>query len=229
MVNLKSILEIEPEIRSMGIFVAITLCTNVRVIGNDLTLLTYLRRISKNISESYDLERLKEHPLIRAYRSTMWKLGIDPTKVRPSSEALIRRLLRKGSIPSINNVVDACNIASIETLVPISVFDFSKIHLPLHMRYSLSGEEFIDISGKLRILKSKEVVLVDNKNNILHLYPHRDSKISAVGKDTTKVLAIGYGAADVPRIVVSKALRRFIELLSLSLRDVKCKEPVIVG
>ena len=229
MVNLRSILSIDEEIKSLGIYVAITYCSGVRVISNDLTIAMQLRRVSKEVMDSYDLDRLREHPIIRAYRVTMWRLGIDPTKIRPSSEALIRRLLRRGFIPSINNVVDACNIASIETLIPISVFDFSKITPPLLIRYSFEGEEFTDISGKIKVLKSREVVLVDGKNTVLHLYPHRDSKYSAVTKNTNKLLVIGYGAMDVPKVLVSKALRRFIELLSMSIRDVKCKDPILIA
>jgi phosphoenolpyruvate synthase (EC 2.7.9.2) len=46
------------------------------------------------IRASASLEGLKEDPVVRAYRDFYWRLGIDPTKVRPSSEALARRAFR---------------------------------------------------------------------------------------------------------------------------------------
>jgi DNA/RNA-binding domain of Phe-tRNA-synthetase-like protein len=56
---------------------------------------------------SLTLPSLKDHPIIRAYRDFYWRLGIDPTKQRPSSEGLARRLLAQGRLPRINSVVDA--------------------------------------------------------------------------------------------------------------------------
>jgi DNA/RNA-binding domain of Phe-tRNA-synthetase-like protein len=65
------------------------------------------------LRQRFRLETLKDEPVIKAYRQFYWSLGIDPTKLRPSSEALVRRCLQGTVIPRINNVVDANNLASI--------------------------------------------------------------------------------------------------------------------
>jgi DNA/RNA-binding domain of Phe-tRNA-synthetase-like protein len=77
--------------------------------------------------KQWDLDRLKENPTFRAYRDFFWKLGIDPTKIRPASEALIRRILRGNSLPKINTFVDAYNLASISTAIPFGAFDLDKM------------------------------------------------------------------------------------------------------
>ena len=38
------------------------------------------------VKDKYKLETLKDEPIIKAYRKFFWRIGIDPTKVRPSSE-----------------------------------------------------------------------------------------------------------------------------------------------
>ena len=55
----------------------------------------------------YTIETLKDHPIVRAYRDFYWKLDIDPTKTRPSGEALLRRVLHGDELPRISTVVDA--------------------------------------------------------------------------------------------------------------------------
>ncbi len=61
------------------------------------------------------LEGLKDEPIFRTYRDFFWTMGVDPTKVRPAAEALIRRILVGRSMPRINTVVDAYNLASMTT------------------------------------------------------------------------------------------------------------------
>lgn len=71
----------------------------------------YRRRFAgKTPSDIPDLQPARE-----LYRRT----GEDPTKLRPSSEALLRRVLRGDSLYRINSLVDTCNLCSLEFLLPI--------------------------------------------------------------------------------------------------------------
>lgn len=83
--------------------------------------------VVKEIKSKYALETLKDVPAFRAYRDFFWRVGIDPTKIRPAAEALIRRMLADKPIPSINTLVDAYNLASIRTGVALAAFDQSKL------------------------------------------------------------------------------------------------------
>lgn len=85
-------------------------------------------------------EGLKDHPVVRAFRDFYWRIGIDPTKTRPASEALARRLLGGQGIPKINSLVDAGNLASVETMIPIGVYDFDKVMGGLTLRFAREGE-----------------------------------------------------------------------------------------
>ena len=51
------------------------------------------------------------------------QFGVDPTKYRCAAEALLRRLTKKGDIPSINTLVDLCNLISIRFALPVAAFD----------------------------------------------------------------------------------------------------------
>ncbi|MEM4310960.1 MAG: phenylalanine--tRNA ligase beta subunit-related protein [Nitrososphaerales archaeon] len=160
----------------------------------------------------FNLENIKDHPTIRALRDFYWKIGLDPTKIRPSSEALLRRFLRDNTIPRINNVVDAGNIASLETLIPIGLYDLVKTKGEINLRFSKEGEEFLDISGKSKILKDGLIVLADEEG-VIHLFPHRDSMRTRITKDTKRILIVACGVRGIDNSLVDKAAYRVIELL----------------
>ncbi|MEO9365640.1 MULTISPECIES: B3/4 domain-containing protein [Candidatus Nitrosocaldus] len=159
---------------------------------------------------------LKNHPVVRALRDFYWRLGIDPTKVRPSSEALARRFLM-GKMPRINNVVDAGNIASIETLVPIGIYDLAMVKGRLVLRRAISNEEFIDITGKASRLTGKEIVLADEQG-VIHVFPHRDALRTSVKDYTSRILVVGCYIMDgMDASLARVAVDRTIELIKASL------------
>jgi DNA/RNA-binding domain of Phe-tRNA-synthetase-like protein len=160
----------------------------------------------------YDLESLKDNPIVRAYRDFYWRIGIDPTKTRPASEALLRRFLKNQNLPKINNVVDAGNISSVKTLVPIGLYDMNGIVGKLNLRSAKNGERFTDITGNTETLQENEIVLAD-EFGILHLFPHRDSQRTMVNANTKKILIVGCGVPGVPRSIVDAAAEGVVSIL----------------
>ncbi|MEJ2271397.1 MAG: hypothetical protein P8X91_02685 [Candidatus Bathyarchaeota archaeon] len=60
--------------------------------------------IVKKVRDENEIKSLKDQPTVKTYREFFWKIGIDPTKIRPASEALIRRILAGKTIPKINTL-----------------------------------------------------------------------------------------------------------------------------
>jgi DNA/RNA-binding domain of Phe-tRNA-synthetase-like protein len=71
--------------------------------------------------------------------------GMDPTRLRPSSEALLRRVLRGQDLTLVNNAVDACNLASLSFLLPIGLYDLDRVKGDVTLRIGRSGEEHAGI------------------------------------------------------------------------------------
>jgi len=111
------LIRLSDEAKARGLFLYFTfLGLQKEVVGDPL--IEAIAKALSVISASASLEGLKEDPVVRAYRDFYWRLGIDPTKVRPSSEALARRALR-GEFPRVSPLVDAGNVASI----PMPLFE----------------------------------------------------------------------------------------------------------
>lgn len=157
----------------------------------------YKEEIYTETRSRWELEKLRDDPDFRAYRDFFWKLGTDPTKNRPAAEALIRRVLNGRPIPKINTWVDAYNLVSIQTAIPIASFDADLLGGGLLMREAEKGEEFLGIAMKKPVvLKGGEAVIQDDEG-LVAIYPYRDADHSKVTGSTSNVLLLLCGAPNI--------------------------------
>jgi len=157
---------------------------------------------------------LKDDLTVRAYRDFYWKLGIDPTKTRPSGEALLSRVLNGNELPNISTVVDAYNLASMQTIVPISGFDRDQLNPPFHVRFA-KNEAFTGIGmDKPMLLTEKMLVLTDEKQ-VLCVYPYRDSDCTKITLQTQNAVITGYGAPGIGQPQLKEAVERTLEYIKL--------------
>ena len=171
---------------------------NVIVEKSNSELEEFKRESLQEIQDAYDLENLKDRPILRAYRDFFWKLGVDPTKTRPAAEALIRRLLRGKPLPRINTLVDAYNLASIKTEIAIAAFDSDKIRGELTMRYAEMGEEFLGIGMKTPLRLNGREIVISDEEKLLAVYPYRDAEDTKVTEATRNVLLLFCGVPGIP-------------------------------
>lgn len=165
----------------------------------------------EELGKNYTLEALKDNQLIRCYRDFYWRIGIDPTKQRPSAEALVRRVLAGRDIPSINNLVDSYNLASILTLVPMGAYDAAKLKGELRIRY-LNEEGFTGIGG-VSYKTNNEIVIADEEK-LLCIYPYRDSELTKVTEATGSVIIVLCGVKGVSQGYLEDSARVTLELVT---------------
>ncbi len=158
------------------------------------------------IRAAHTIENVKDDPSYRAYRDFFWRVGIDPTKTRPASEALVRRVLAGRPLPAINTAVDAYNLASALSGVPIAAFDAERLRGGLTMRLAAEGEPFRGIGMKEPIaLKPNQVVIADQEQ-LIAVYPYRDADDSKVTAGTKTMHIVSCG---VPGIGQEQVLRAY--------------------
>ncbi len=98
-------------------------------------------------------DSIKQQPAIAATREAYRRLGKDPSRYRPSAEALRRRLLRGLELYRIDTLVDLINLVSLRTGYSIGGFDADKIEgTELCLGVGQAGEPFEGIGrGVLNI------------------------------------------------------------------------------
>jgi DNA/RNA-binding domain of Phe-tRNA-synthetase-like protein len=120
-------------------------------------------------------------PVSRA-RELYKKFGIDPTRVRPSSEALLRRMKKGEPLPRINSLVDVANALSVQLQVPVGLYDLGKvIGEELVLRLGKRGESYVGI-GKEKVNVSGRICVADADGPIGN--PSADSARTMITTDT---------------------------------------------
>jgi len=106
----------------------------------------------------WSLETLGEDPTVAAVRRLFRQAGCDPTRYRPASEALLRRILKGEEIPAIHPFVDLGNCLSAALAVPVCVADAARVVPPLVWRAGAAGETMASLKGPFN-LEGKPLLL----------------------------------------------------------------------
>lgn len=142
-----------------------------------------------------DSRSVLESPAILATRTGYKALGKDPARYRGSAEALIRRIIAGKGLPRIHAVVDIINIASVESRLPIGLYDLAQVQGNITFRAGRAGETYKGI-GKYDLNLEDLPLFADE------LGPHgsatSDSERTMVTPATRNVLAIfvSFGGAE---------------------------------
>lgn len=135
---------------------------------------------------------------------TMYKrCGIDPTKTRPSSEALLRRIRKGEPLPRVNGLVDIVNWCSVETQISFGLYDLDRVQPPIALRLGGPGEGYDGIR-KDRVNVEGRLCLADALGPFGN--PTSDSARTMTSPDTTRVMVVLFVPADAPRAAAERAL-----------------------
>jgi len=105
------------------------------------------RAAAARARSSHRLETLSEHPTVAALRRLFRQTGCDPTRYRPSSEALLRRVLKGEEVPAIHPLVDLNNCLSLELACPACVMNVDTLRPPFTLRAGRPGEAYESLRG----------------------------------------------------------------------------------
>ena len=168
------------------------------------------------------LERIGDTPLselepLIAWRAAFRGFGVNPTKYRSAVEALLRRLTKKGDIPSINILVDICNLVSIRYQLPVAAFDVRELQCPITVRFANGSEKFIPLGDSvLEHPEQGEVIFADvNDLVVARRWCWRQSAESAASESTTEVIFTVESQHPEGRKDVEAALQDLEELIRL--------------
>ncbi len=143
---------------------------------------------------------------------TLYKsFGMDPSRHRPSSEALLRRVMKGKDLYQISNAVDSCNLACLKFLLPVGMYDLDLVAGDVVLRSGHEGESYpgirkgdVNLSGRLG--------LFDQDGPFGS--PTSDSARTCVFPGTKRVLAIIMATNDYPAARMTAAVDIFIDLFT---------------
>ena len=132
---------------------------------------------------------VRAHPPdeVVAVRTMYKRVGLDPTKRRPSSEALLRRVRKGDPLPRINAMVDVCNWCSLEFQLPYGLYDAAHIDGDVVLRLGAPGESYPGIR-KDDVHVGGRITLADRLGPFGN--PTSDSARTMVTTATTRALVV---------------------------------------
>lgn len=119
--------------------------------GADAALAALCRETAGRARAEHDPEGLSSHPTVAAVRSLFRAAGCDPTRYRPSSEALLRRLLKGEELPAIHTFVDLNNCLSVVLAVPSCAAAEGSFGSPVTLRAGRPGETYESLRGPFNL------------------------------------------------------------------------------
>lgn len=176
-------------------------------VGSD-KVTTLLKEESQKLRQSLTLDNVKDREDFRSYRDFFWKIGVDPTKIRPAAEALVRRMLKDSSLPRINDFVDAYNIASADSGIPIAAFDIDELEEDIILRLSRKSEEFLGIGMSSAKLLEEGIPVMSSGDLLIAVYPYRDADASKISVKTSNAMLISCGVPGIKTEVLMEAARK---------------------
>lgn len=112
--------------------------------------------------ERYEYTPVSEVEGVQAARKFFRAIGIEPTRRRPSSEALLQRALKKKDLYIINTLVDVSNWCSLDFLLPICVYDAEKINGDVTIRIGEAGDGYLALNNREINLENRYLLADDN-------------------------------------------------------------------
>ncbi|WP_457565709.1 B3/B4 domain-containing protein [Caldithrix abyssi] len=155
------------------------------------------------LNRHYSTAPLSSNPVIGHVRRMYRKIGWEPTRYRPSSEALARRILQGKGLYRIFNLVDLGNLVSARYHLPMGLYDADKISGDILLDVGRAGESYQGI-GKGEIHAEGKLILRDDLG--IFGNPTADSKRTALDQATKSILAIFFTPPEVEAPYLQQAL-----------------------
>jgi DNA/RNA-binding domain of Phe-tRNA-synthetase-like protein len=143
----------------------------------------------------YAVNQLASDARVTAVRRLFKAIGTDPTRYRPSSEALARRVAQGKGLYQINTAVDVNNWGSLETRLPFGIYDAAHVGHEVVLRVGREDEAYEGI-GKSHISLEGKLALSDERGAFGS--PSSDSTRAMVTMETHDIHLVVF-APDVSR------------------------------
>jgi DNA/RNA-binding domain of Phe-tRNA-synthetase-like protein len=190
--------------RIPGVTFGMVIINGVRVRERDDRLWKQIEMLCQHRAREFSLDRLSENEQIAAVRGLQKSFGFDLTRYRPSSESLLRRVLKGQGLYQINTAVDVNNLCSLEFLLPMCSYDLLNVKGQVRVRIGEPGEEYPGIGRQ--VFQAENKVIIADDSGIMGSTVS-DSERTKVTTATTDILLAIYAPATIdPRIIERHAV-----------------------
>lgn len=179
-----------------GLKFGLLLAENVRITAKDPRFEEEFKKLEEYLKQKFKEKRPAEDEVIGHVRRMYRRIGWEPTRYRPSSEALLRRIIQGKGLYRINNLVDYGNIVSAKFHLPMGLYDVARIRGQANFDVGKPEESYQGIS-KEEIHAEGKLILRDDEG--IFGNPTADSLRTSITSQTSKALAVFFCPPEVSK------------------------------
>lgn len=185
--------KIDPAIFSNnpGLHIGLIVIKDVNNTGSYPEITEKLRSSEQNICSKMNTDTFKEHPHIAAMQEAHRRFGNNPNKFPPSVQALVKRILKGGQLPSINPLVDIYNIVSLSHVLCAGCEDLDICQGDIQLTYAIGTEDFTPLGETENDPPQEgEIVYKDDYGVICRKLNWREGGRTALTESTKNALLV---------------------------------------
>ncbi len=183
-----------------------------------------LHLAEEHVRNTLDIENFKENPNIASLQEVHRSFGSNPNKYPPSAQALVKRVLKGGELPSINPIVDLYNIISLRYIVCAGAEDLDVCEGNIRLAYAEGSESFLPL-GLPAVASAKageeeedppsegELVYKDDVGVICRKLNWREGDRTKITDGTKNAVIVIEGFAPFSKEDLDRAVKELSELI----------------
>ncbi|MBI2971009.1 MAG: hypothetical protein HYY37_01165 [Candidatus Aenigmarchaeota archaeon] len=169
--------------------IGIAVARDINNQGENAEVMQMLRQQEAQVRHELQLETLAQSPLIQNWRQAYRQFGEKDD--RASHEALMRRVLKGGSLRHINTLVDCYNCISLKYRTPVGGEDMEKITGDIRLKFAEGTEPFVALgSSEVTHPAQGEVVYTDNREVLCRKWNWRESDRTKLTEATRSAVLV---------------------------------------
>ncbi len=139
----------------------------------------------------FDLEdkEISDFPGLLEWQLVWKALGADPSRYRPSAEALFRRIRKQNYLTPVHSGVDMNSFLSLQYEIPLGLYDADKISGNVEISIGTEKDQYEGLNNRVNTLTH---ILVSKDSQGAFGSPYVDSKRTMVTEQTVNALHIFY-------------------------------------
>jgi len=169
---------------ALKIKLAIVVCTGLKI-TQSRSAFNELQNCARDYKTRFQEKNIGDIDGVQQARQFFREIGIDPTRRRPASEALLSRALKNKPLPAINTLVDVGNWCALDFLLPTCIYDSDKINGNIFVRQGNAGDSYEALNGRTIHFENR-YVLADATGPFGS--PMTDSKRTAITTSTQNAI-----------------------------------------
>lgn len=168
----------------------------------------------KHIVGDLSSEKIASDPTLLGFRQLHDAIGRSSRKNVASPESLLKLVLKTGSLPQVNLLVDIYNLMSIETRLSLGAHDLTAINGNVQLRSTDGTENFWPMgSDKPKVVSSGEYAYIDDSGDVLCRLEVRQGDKTKIDLNTTACFYIVQGNATTDAASLQTAAEELIALI----------------